>query len=146
LDPAIIGRDYFDLELAAFARPDTLQPRTLGKRLPLTSSVSERGALFEGTSNRTSERILFASSNQVWSTLVLQPALEMPDGLGALDGKQTHRAAVRPDHRPLRRTRRAGRRKETNPFVLTYHSVDRALRSLFGDTQTKKKRPTGKRL
>jgi hypothetical protein len=146
LDPAIIGRDYFDLQLPGFGRQGVPQRRTFGKRLPLTSSAAERGAFSEATSNRTSEGTLYAISNPGWSTLVLQPAIEMPDGLGALDDPETREAVVRSDRRPNRRQRRAGRRKETNPFVLTYHSVDRALRSLFGEPQTKKKRSTAKRL
>lgn len=34
--------------------------------------------------------------------------------------------------------RRAKPRRETNPFVLAYHTVDRALKAMFGDSQTKK--------
>ena len=144
-DPASV--DYFGLELANFGRQGMPRRRTFGKRLRLTNFADERGAPFEATSNPpTSEQIHSATSNPLWSSLVLQPPAEGPLELGASDDEPVLQAAVRPGRRPHRRTRRVRPRKETNPFVLTYQSVDRALRSLFGDTQTKKKRSTAKRL
>jgi hypothetical protein len=46
-------------------------------------------------------------------------------------------------HRPSHRIQP---RKETNPLVLAFHSVNRAMKLLVGDTQPKKKRTTTKHL
>jgi peptidoglycan hydrolase-like protein with peptidoglycan-binding domain len=50
---------------------------------------------------------------------------------------------------PRQRTRNAARetnsRRETNPFVLAYHSVDHAWKFLFRDPQARKKRDPKKR-
>jgi hypothetical protein len=63
-----------------------------------------------------------------------------------MDEERVQPDAAKPGRRSQRRTRRVKSRKETNLFVLTYHSVDRAVRSLFSDTQTKKKRSSPKQL
>jgi peptidoglycan hydrolase-like protein with peptidoglycan-binding domain len=144
-DPAILGRDYIDLELADSGWHEIQRWRTFGKRGRLTSPEDERGAPFEAAFAPPSQRISHARANLVWSTLVLQPASEAAGELD-LDGERLAQASVRPARRSPRRTRRVKARKETNPFVLTYKSVDRALRSLFGETQTKKKRSTTRRL
>ena len=121
-DPAVSNRDndYIELSLAYFRRHDTRDPLTQQNRDVTTSPD--------------------------WFTLALPPAAAGSAELGALDDEPLLQAAVRPGRRPQRRTRRVKPRQETNPFVLTYQSVDRAIRSLFGDTQTKKKRSSSKRL
>lgn len=143
-DSAIIDRDYIEFALANFDRH--WMQRTFDKRVRLTSPKDERGAPFETAFDVPSERIRPATSNPIWSSLVLQPPAEGPLELGAIDDEPVLQAAVRPGRRPQRRTRRVRPRKETNPFVLTYQSVDRAIRCLFADTRAKKKRSTAKRL
>jgi peptidoglycan hydrolase-like protein with peptidoglycan-binding domain len=44
------------------------------------------------------------------------------------------------------RPQRSRPRKETNPFVQAFSSIDHARKFLFGDVDAKKKRKTGKRL
>jgi peptidoglycan hydrolase-like protein with peptidoglycan-binding domain len=144
-DPAIIGRDYIDLELADVGGQRAQRRPTFGKRARLTSSAAERGAPFEVAFDPSSKRIDHASENRVWSMLVLQPAADVSAQL-ALDGERVHQARINPDRRSHRRPHRVKPRKEKNPFVLTYQSVDRALRSLFGDGQAKKKRSATRRL
>lgn len=144
-DPAVIDRDYIDLALADFDREGLQRRRTSDKRIHLTSPEYERDTPFEAAFNPTSQGIRHATANPVWDNLVLQPAAEV-SGEFAIDGGRASQVAVRPDRQSSRRTRRVRPRKETNPFVLTYQSVDRAIRSLFGDTQTKKKRPVARRL
>ena len=121
-DPAASnrGNDYIELSLADFRRH--------ARREPLT------------------QHIRHVTTNPDRFTLALQPAAAGSAELGALNDESVIQAAVRPGRRPQRRTRQVKPRKETNPFVLTYQSVDRAIRSLFGDTQTKKKRSSSKRL
>ena len=121
-DPAVGNRDhdYIELTLADFRRHD--------RRNPLT------------------QQIRHVTTNPDWFTLALPSAAAESTELGALDDEPALQTAVRPGRRPQRRTRRVKPRKETNPFVLTYQSVDRAIRSLFGDTQTKRKRSSSKRL
>lgn len=144
-DPAIIGQDYIDLELADGGRQGVRRP-ILGKRVRPMSPGHELGAPFEAAFEPASKQIQHATANPVWSTLVLQPAAGESGELDAFDDERIQQATVRPDRRSHRRTRRVRPRKETNPFILTYQSVDRAIRSLFSDTQTKKKRSTVKRL
>ena len=144
--PAILDRDYFDLALADFGRHTTQRRRTSVKRVRLISFADERSAPFEGPFDASSQPIVHATANPVWNSLVLQPPAEGPLELGAIDDEPMLQASVKPGRRPHRRTRPVRARKETNPFILTYQSVDRAIRSLFGDTQTKKKRSTAKRL
>jgi hypothetical protein len=50
-----------------------------------------------------------------------------------------------PNARSLARPRRGQPHKETNPFVLAFHSVDHAIRLLVGDTQPRKKRAVASR-
>ena len=121
-DPAVINRDqdYVELSLADFRRHDTRDPLT--------------------------QQMRHVTTNPDWFTLALPPAAAESAELGALDDEPLLQAAVRPGRRPQRRTRPVKTRTETNPFVLTYQSVDRAIRSLFGDTQIKKKRSSAKRL
>lgn len=144
-DPAVIDQDYMDLALADFDREGLQRRRTPGKRIRLTSLESERDTPADAPFDPTSERIRHVTANPVWDTLVMQPAAEV-SGEFAIDGGRASQVAVRADRQSPRRTRRVRPRKEKNPFVLTYQSVDRALRSLFCDTQTKKKRSTAKRL
>lgn len=54
------------------------------------------------------------------------------------------RRALNP--RPHVRPHPVQSRKETNPLMLAFQSVDHALRRLIGDPQAKKKRPTASRL
>ena len=144
-DPAVIDRDYIDLALAHFDREGLQRRSASGKRIRLTSLEYERSPPFEAAFDPKSEGIQHASANPVWDNLVLQPAAEV-SGEFAIDVGHANQVAARPDRQSPRRTRRVRPRKETNPFVLTYQSVDRAIRSLLGDTQTKKKRSTSKRL
>ena len=51
-----------------------------------------------------------------------------------------------PNARSRARPRRVQPHKETNPFVLAFHSVDHAIRTLVGDTPPKKKRAIASRL
>jgi hypothetical protein len=51
-----------------------------------------------------------------------------------------------PNARSRARPRRVQLHKETNPFVLAFHSVDHAIRLLVGDAQPKKKRAVASRL
>ena len=48
-------------------------------------------------------------------------------------------------HRARRGTGGARRRKETNPIVLAFQSVDRLMKNLFDDTPQRKKRPPARR-
>jgi peptidoglycan hydrolase-like protein with peptidoglycan-binding domain len=144
-DPAVIDRDYIDLALAAFDREEPQRRRTSARRIRLTGPQFERGTASEAAFDSTSEGIRHVTANPVWGTLGLQPAAEL-SGEFAIDGGRAGQVAVRPDRQSPRRTRRVRVRKETNPLVLTFQSVDRAIRSLFGDTQTKKKRSISKRL
>lgn len=52
------------------------------------------------------------------------------------------RSSNAPSHRP----RRVQPRKETNPFVLAFRTVDHAMKVLVGDTQPKRKRAATNRL
>lgn len=90
----------------------------------------------------TSERIGEAMAQPVWNTLVLPPPAEGRAELSIVDNERPRQAALRPNRRSQRRPRSLRQREERNPIVLTY----RAIRSLFDDTQTKKRRSTSKRL
>lgn len=144
-DPAINDRDYLELALIDF-HPHGMQRRhSSGKRVRLTNFTDHGGAFFEAAFNSPSQSILQASANPSSSPLALQPAAEV-SGEFAIDDERVHQVTISPGRRSYRRTRRVRPRKETNPFVRTYQSVDRAIRSLFGDTQTKKKRSIARRL
>lgn len=132
-DPAVIDRDYVELALAEFDREGPRRSAS-GNRIRLTGPKYAGRTPSETAFDATSEGIRHEES-------AAEPSAEF-----ALDTERASRVAVRSDRQSRRRTRRVRPRKETNPFVLTYQSVDRAIRSLFGDTQTKKKRSTAKRL
>jgi peptidoglycan hydrolase-like protein with peptidoglycan-binding domain len=124
-DPAFSDQDYLELALQDF-RPSGSRPRE--------------------TSGLTSARIGEGMTQPAWNTLVLPPPAEGRVDLSAFENERPRQAALRPDRRSPRRPPLVRQREEKNPLVLTYRSVNRALRSFFGDTQTKKKRSTSKRL
>jgi peptidoglycan hydrolase-like protein with peptidoglycan-binding domain len=103
------------------------------------------GAPFQITFELANERTVQATTKAVGNTLVL-PSGEMPWELGAIDEELAPQAAVKSNRPSTRRSRRVRPRKETNPIILTYQTVDRAIRNLFGDAQPKRKRATAKRL
>jgi peptidoglycan hydrolase-like protein with peptidoglycan-binding domain len=143
-DPAVINRDNIELALPEFGQ-GTPRRRTSSKRIRLTSPEYKRDLPFEAAFDSTSQWTWHASANPAWSAIVLQPGAEISAEF-AIDDGLVPQVAGRPERRSARRTRRVKPRKETNPLVLTYQSVNRAIRSLFGDSQSKKKRTTAKRL
>ena len=141
-DPAVSNRDheYIELTLADFRRHGTSRRHAGSQRARLIEPM-------EDEFDPLTQQIRHDTANPVWFTLALQqPAAGEFAEFGTTEGERMLPPAAKPDRRPQRRTRRVKPRKETNPFVLTYQSVDRAIRSLFGDTQTKKKRSSSKRL
>ena len=145
-DPAFSDQYHIELALENFGRHGLRQWRASGKCVRQMSPKDERSAPLRFAVDLPSEPIRSALADPVWNSLVLPPPAE---GLGELelaDGDRPPQVALRPTRRPQRRPRSVRPRKETNPIVLTYRSMDRAIRSLFGDTPTKKKRSTGKRL
>jgi peptidoglycan hydrolase-like protein with peptidoglycan-binding domain len=145
-DPAIGDHDYLELGLEDFRPPGSRQRQTFGQRVRQTSVDNSTGAdlpiVFDPTSKRTGEAV----AQPFWNTLVLPPPAEGPGELSIVDNERPSQAALRPNRRSQRRPRSLRHREERNPIVLAYRSVNRAFRSLFGDTQTKKKRSTSKRL
>lgn len=141
LASGIIDREYIDLALTDFQPHGMQRPRTSGNRVRLTNFTDQRAAAFDAPG----QWILHSMANPVWSPLVWPPAADV-SGEFAIDDERVHQVTIKPDRRSHRRPRRVRPRKETNPFVLTYQSVDRAIRSVFGDTQTKKKRSVARRL
>lgn len=124
-DPAIRDHDYLELALADF-RPTGSRPRQ--------------------TSGLPGERIGEGMTQLAWNTLSLPPPAEGRVDLSVVDNERPRQAGLRPNRRSQRRPSSVKQPEEKNPLVLTYRSVNRALRSLFGDTQTRKKRSTSKRL
>jgi len=145
-DPAFGDHDYLELALEDFRPPGSRPRQTSGNGVPQTNVNAASGTAFPIAFGLTSERIGEAMAPSVWNTLALLPPAEGRGEGIAFDNERPRRAALRPNRQSQRRQRSVRPRKEKNPIVLTYQSVDRAIRSLFGDTQTKKKRSTTKRL
>ena len=124
-DPAGSDPDYLEFALADF--PPT------GSRLRETSGL-------------TNARIGETMTQLAWNTLALPPPAEGPVEVDLIDRERPRQAALRANRRSHRRPPSVRQREEKNPIALTYRSINRAIRSLFGDTQTKKKRSTSKRL
>jgi peptidoglycan hydrolase-like protein with peptidoglycan-binding domain len=144
--PGLIGRDYIAFELRDFSWRKMQRRPGWGKSLRLTSSNGERDVPAEGAFDSAVKANDFGLTGPVWSALLSQQAAEEFGELSEIDDKRVDPAHAGHGRRTHRRSRRAEPRKEKNPLVLTYRSVDRAIRSLFGETQTKKKRSTTKRL
>jgi peptidoglycan hydrolase-like protein with peptidoglycan-binding domain len=145
-DPAFGDHDYLELALEDFRPPGSRRRPTSGERVRQTNVPAASGARFPVAIDLTSERNGEAMAQPVWSTLVLQPPVEVSEELDVVGEEHPRQVALRPNRKGQRRPRSARPRREKNPIVLTYQSVNRAIRSLFGDTQTKKKRATTKRL
>lgn len=137
-DPALDDYGYLALGLEDFRPPGSRQRQTFGQRVRQASGAG----IFPIAFDLTSERIGGGMAQPVWNTLVLPPPAEGGKELSVVDNERPRQAALRPNRRSQRRPRSVRQREEKNPIVLTY----RAIRSLFGDTQTKKKRSTSKRL
>jgi hypothetical protein len=141
----LIGRDYVQLELGEFARQSDRSPGTFGDARRVTNSFDEGGgSTFEVTFGPPA-RNRAANPNLVWETLALQGDSEISGLPGELNVKRLdYRSA--PDRHWRRRPSQSRLRKERNPLVLTYQSLDRAMRFFFGDSHGKKKRSIAKRL
>lgn len=144
-DPAIGDHEYLELALAEF-RPGSRQRKTFGQRLGQTSVQDASAAGSPVPFDITSKRISEAMAQPLWNALVLPPPAEGTVESSVFDNERPRQAALRPNRRSQRRAPTARQRQERNPLVLTYKSLNRAIRSLFGETQTKKKRSTAKRL
>jgi hypothetical protein len=140
----IIGRDYVELELAEFARRSAQRRGPVGKEVRIAHSSAERDATFDATV-APPDRSFSGQPNPVWTTLGLQEEPDIASDLreeGANPSGQRHGRERRSHRRPAQ----LRLRKEHNPLVLTYRSIDRAMRSFFGDSHSKKKRSVTKRL
>ena len=141
-DPALDDYGYLALGLEDFRPPGSRQRQTFGQRVRQASGENASGVgIFPIAFDLTSERIGGGRAQPVWNTLVVPPPAEGGE-LSVVDNERPRQAALRPNRRSQRRPRSLRQREEKNPIVLTY----RAIRSLFGDTQTKKKRSASKRL
>jgi peptidoglycan hydrolase-like protein with peptidoglycan-binding domain len=141
-DPGLDDYGYLALGLEDFRLPGLRPRQTPGQRVRQTSVNDASGARFPMAFDLTSERTSEAMTQSFWNALVLPPPAEAPGELSVADNERPRQAALRPNRRSQRRPRSVRQREEKNPIVLTY----RAIRSLFGDTQTKKKRSITKRL
>jgi peptidoglycan hydrolase-like protein with peptidoglycan-binding domain len=145
-DPAFSHQEHLELALEDFWLPQSQPPRTFRQRVSQMSVHEISRAGFQNPFDPTSERIRDATPQPPWNTLVLRPPAEGSEELDIVGDESPQQAALRPNRKAQRRARSVKPRQEKNPFVLTYQSVNRAFRSLFGDTATKKKRSTSKRL
>jgi peptidoglycan hydrolase-like protein with peptidoglycan-binding domain len=145
-DPAPGDYEYLELALEDFQPPGSRPRQPFGQRIRQTNvnDASRAGLpiVFDLTSDRNGE----GRAQPVWNILLLQPPAEGRGELDAVADERPRQAALRTNRRSQRRPRSVRQREERNPIVLTYRSVTRGIRSLFGDTQTKKKRSTSKRL
>lgn len=146
-DPGLIGRDYIEFDLTDFSWPGRHRGAGLGRTVRLTSFIEEGDVPAEGMFAPPNKPNSFALAHPLWDALLSPPGgAEESRELGEIDDSQMNPADVGHGRRSHRRTRRVEPPKEKNPLILTYRSVDRAIRSMFGETQTKKKRSTAKRL
>lgn len=145
-DPANLGQNHIELALANHTRPGQWRHRAAGNRVGLINQENNTGAPFQIAFQLARGGIGQITGNALAPRVVLHPSGDMYWELGAIEEDRVEEPAIKSKRRSHRRTRRVRPRKETNPIVLTYRSVDRAIRHLFGDTQTKKKRATSKRL
>ena len=144
-DPAFGDQDYLELALEDSRPPAGRPGRTPGHAVRQTAANGLSGAGIEIHFDLASERMREATLHHAWNTLALRPPAEGSDELD-VDAERPQQAAQRSQRRSPRRSRSVRPREEKNPIVLTYRSVNRAIRSLFGETPTKKKRTTSKRL
>jgi peptidoglycan hydrolase-like protein with peptidoglycan-binding domain len=146
-DPAPGDDDYLELALEDFRPAGSRMRQTSSQRVRQTSVNDASGAgfpiFFDLTSERPAGEVM---AQPVWHSLVLLPPADGPGELSVLDNERPRQAALRPNRRSQRRSPSVRPREERNPIVLTYRSVNRAIRSLFGETQPKRKRTTAKRL
>ncbi len=140
-DPVGSGQDRIELSMANPVGRDRQRPRLTGEPSGLTNDLGEAGAPGELAFALTGH----TTGNAVGNGLLVQSRPDNAWEFGALDEERVE-VAVKSKARSARRKRHVKARKETNPFVLTFQSVDRAIRNLFGDAQTKKRRSTTKRL
>jgi len=144
-DPAMMAAVRIDLETANHDRSGSLRDRATKRHRGLLSEV-KTGQAFQIALELEDKRISPNRDTPSGQRLRLHLINDLNSELGAIDGEGAEEMRARSKRPSSRPTRRVRSRKETNPFVLTYRSVDRAIRNLFGDTQTKKKRSTSKRL
>ena len=145
-DPGLIGRDYIEIALTDFSWQRMERQASSRKSIRQASSPHESDVPAEGPFEVSIRPVQLALASPMRSPFLLQLGDEEFPQLGEFNDKRMDQADATHPRRTHRRTRRTEPRKEKNPLVLTYRSVDRAIRSLFGDTQTKKKRSTTKRL
>src|SRR4051812_1383547 len=100
-----------------------------GERLPPSPSwgwmVDERAVEFERSMNEESHAVASLAGTSVET---------VPPAVTHAKRKAPHRA------------RRAKPPEETNPFMLAFHSIDRAMKHLRGDADPKRKRALARRL
>jgi peptidoglycan hydrolase-like protein with peptidoglycan-binding domain len=144
-DPATIGQDHINLAFVNHARHG-LRHRTNGKRIGLLNQDEKTTTPFQVAFELADARMVQNNPKPIAHRLGLQPLNNTYWELSAIDMERMEEVQVRSKRRSHRPARRVRPRKETNPIILTYRSVDRAIRHLLGDTPTKKKRATAKRL
>jgi peptidoglycan hydrolase-like protein with peptidoglycan-binding domain len=145
-DPATIGQSYLELALANGGQHGLRRQRAAGEQVELINGADEKGTPFPITFELTRDRIGQIPGKRIATRQLLYPANDTYWELGAVDEERVELAAAKskgPSHRRMRRVRL---HKETNPIILTYRSVDRAIRLLFSDTQPKRKHLASKRL
>ncbi|MFL6590485.1 MAG: peptidoglycan-binding domain-containing protein [Chthoniobacterales bacterium] len=121
------------------------EPRIASTPIVFESSESVRGA--------NGERLPVSPS---WAWLADERAIQIEratmeenHAVAALPGSAIETVApaeAPPKRHPSHRTRQIKPPKETNPFLLAFHSIDRAVKQLRGDADPKKKRVASRRL
>ena len=144
-DPAFGEHDHLELVLEDFQPAGSRPQARSGERAHQTNAKDKNGARFQATFDLTNERIREAMADPAWNTALLPPPAEGPDEPVVI-ADDPARPTLRPPRRSQRPSRAVKQREERNPLVLTYQSLNRAIRSWFGDPPTKKKPSTSKRL
>ena len=119
------------------------EPDPPGEAVDATIGEEEDDAPFPIEFELTNERIHRNAKTARRTAIVLAPPAGAEWKIDTMDDDRAEKAG-----KPKRRARKAPRvrqRKETNPVVLAFQSVDRFMRNLFDGTPETKKRATPKR-
>ena len=92
----------------------------------------------------TNERLHRSGNGGMENPFVLASRGAVDLVISGMEKDDTEQAS-KPKGRSGKQARRVRQRKATNPFILAFQSVDRAVRNLFDDAPTRKKRVATKR-
>jgi putative peptidoglycan binding protein len=141
-DHGTVERGYIQNELAAYDQHWPLRRYTVGDSVRFINRDGKFVAQCRIGFELTNERLAFSSTGRTDNSYVLRPR---EDGEWEITGVKEEEVK-QPAPRPRRaRILRRDRARTTNPIILAFHTVDRAMHNLFGEGLGKRKLVSSKR-